>query len=91
MDLIKFHSAAALIVKQSGLIEMPNHIKQSSHFFPQTYGAQSFSPEIWCANYLYFFSARYNTLGRLVQKAAVNIFMFFFVAAIHMFAVTACQ
>lgn len=53
MDLIKFHNVASLIVKQSGFTEMLNHIKQSFHFFPQTYGAQSFSSVIWWANYLY--------------------------------------
>lgn len=54
VDLIKFYNVAALIVEQSGFIEMLNHIKLSFRFFPQTYGAQSFSPIIWCANYLYF-------------------------------------
>lgn len=41
---------------------------------------------------VFIFSARYNTLHRRGQKnAAVGIFVDFFVAAIHMFAVTACQ
>lgn len=88
MDLIKFHRVAALILKQSGFIEMQNNIKQSFSFFPQTYGAQSFSLVILCANYFVFYCARQNTLHRLVQKAAVGVFMYFFVEA--MFAVIAC-
>lgn len=83
MDLIKFHHVAALIGKQSGFIEMPNHIKQSFHFFPQTYGAQSFSTSNLLCQLFVFFSARYNTLSRRVQKPAVGVFVDFFVAAIH--------
>ena len=78
MDLIRFHYVAALIMKQSEFIERPNHIKLSSHFFPQTHGAQSFSPVIPRANYLCSSVARYNTLSRLVLNAAVCIFVDFF-------------
>lgn len=54
MDLIKFRYVDVFIMNQSGFIEMLNHIKLSFHFFPQTHGAQSFSPVICGANYLYF-------------------------------------
>lgn len=88
VDLIKFNCVTALILKQSGFIEMQNNIKQSFSFFPQTYGAQTFSLVILCANYFVFYRARQNTLHRLVKKAAVGVFMYFFVEA--MFAVIAC-
>lgn len=88
VGLIMFNCVSALILKQSGFIEMQNNIKQSFSFFPQTYGAQSFSLVILCANYFVFHRARQNTLLRPVQKAAVGVFIYFFVEA--MFAVIAC-
>ena len=82
-------------MKPSVFIEMLNPTKPSFHFSPPTYGAQSFSLVIVCAKYLNF-TVPDIIQGRLVQKrkkkeAAAGILMYFFVAAIHIFAERACQ
>lgn len=82
MDLIKFHYVASVL-------DMLNHIKQSLNFFPQTCGVQSFSLVILYANYLYF--ALPDVKQACVKSCSGYIYVFFVVAAFHMFAATVCQ